>query len=240
MRWAEGRGRVLPLQRDPLKAHFGRCAKHGRAIRFDVLVEAQVRARPALAATPNVALRVSSGSRRSSPPSSSISSAACRLGLSIGSGVIRWTENRQGPHSRFRRDLERPSSRARHRRPPPLQRSRRCSRSGRRMFDRLPSLDPCIDPTQKRSYFLKSCLLQMLSSNGGRFLIRARAVHDDLQFARIGRYHRIDVLWVRGHGAGMIPDCVRASFGRTSRIRSFWPSSINPRSSSTLIRSMRS
>ena len=83
MRWAEGRGRVLPLQRDPLKAHFGRCAKHGRAIRFDVLVEAQVRARPALAATPNVALRVSSGSRRSSPPSSSISSAACRLGIAL-------------------------------------------------------------------------------------------------------------------------------------------------------------
>ena len=41
----------------------------------------------------------------------------------------------------------------------------------------------------------------MLSSNGCRFLIRARAVHDDLQFARIGRHDRIDVLRMRGHGA---------------------------------------
>src|SRR5215472_3601560 len=40
----------------------------------------------------------------------------------------------------------------------------------------------------------------MVGSHPRRFLIRARAVHDNLQFAGIGRYHRIDVLGLRGYG----------------------------------------
>jgi hypothetical protein len=53
------------------------------------LVEAQVRARPASAATPNVALRVSSGSRRSSPPSSSISLSLVVRVEPLSSGSVR-------------------------------------------------------------------------------------------------------------------------------------------------------
>src|SRR5262245_47360580 len=78
------------LRHDALEAHPAGVREHGRPVGLDVLVAA--RARRAAAVTPNVALRVSSGSCRRSPPSSSISSAACRLSSAsnlLWSGSVR-------------------------------------------------------------------------------------------------------------------------------------------------------
>ena len=75
------------------------------------------------------------------------------------------------------------------------------ARRRQRTFHGLSRLNPCIDPAQERSYFLESCLLQMLGGNGCRCLVWACTVNDNLQFARIGHYHWIDILGRRGHGA---------------------------------------
>src|SRR5258708_4484954 len=79
---------------------------------------------------------------------------------------------------------------------------RLCSRS-RRPFalQGLTGLDPCVDPTQKRTYLLEPCLLQMHSSNGRRRLIRACTVHDNLKIVRKGHYQSIHVLRTCRHGA---------------------------------------
>src|SRR6266478_2747102 len=47
-------------------------------------------------------------------------------------------------------------------------------------LDGMSSLDPCIYPTEKRSDLLESSLPKMLRSGSSRFLIRARAVDDNL------------------------------------------------------------
>jgi hypothetical protein len=84
---------------------------------------------------------------------------------------------------------------------PTIERSSGQARPRQRTLHGLSGLNPCIDPAQERSYFLESCLLQMLGGNGCRCLVWTGTVNDDLQFARIGRYHWIDILGRRGHGA---------------------------------------
>src|SRR5260370_23227016 len=60
-------------------------------------------------------------------------------------------------------------------------------------LDGMSSSSPCIYPTQKRSYLLESSLPKMLRSSSSRFLIRARAVHDNLHVTGISLQGRIDI-----------------------------------------------
>src|SRR5262245_4039895 len=64
-------------------------------------------------------------------------------------------------------------------------------------LDGMSSSDPCIYPTEKRSYLLESSLPEMLRSGSSRFLIRARAVHDNLHVTGISLQGRIDIRWMR-------------------------------------------
>src|ERR1700686_1966351 len=68
-------------------------------------------------------------------------------------------------------------------------------------FDGMSRIDPRIDPAQQGSYFPKSRLLEMFGSGGGGFLVRTRAVHDNLQVAGIIPHDGIDVLRMRRDGA---------------------------------------
>ena len=61
----------------------------------------------------------------------------------------------------------------------------------------MSSFDPCINATEKWAYLLESSLLKMLRRSSSRFLIRARAVHDNLHVTGISLQGRIDIRWIR-------------------------------------------
>src|ERR1700688_4389479 len=68
-------------------------------------------------------------------------------------------------------------------------------------FDGMSGIHPRIYPAQQGPYFLESRLLEMFGSGGSGFLVRTRAVHDNLQVAGIIPHDGIDVLRMRRNGA---------------------------------------